>query len=69
MSCELQGVAWMSILSTKLVATATSLERSKKNNFRSFMYVQSSTNPANFVNIGPVDVEIIDLTKINKTIF
>ena len=44
---------------TKLVATATTLEGSKKNYFRSFIYGQSYTNPANFVKIGPVDVEII----------
>ena len=30
MSCELHGVEWRSILPTKLVATATSLERSIK---------------------------------------
>jgi len=66
MSCELQGVYWRSILPTKLVATATTLEGSKKNNFRSFIYGQSYTNPANFVKIGPVDVEIIGLTEINR---
>jgi len=49
-----------------LVATATSFEGSK-NNFRSFIYGQSSsTNLANFVKIGPVDVEIIGLTEITK---
>ena len=31
----------------------------EKNNFRSFIYGQSSTNPANFVKLGPVDVELI----------
>jgi len=36
------------------------------NNFRSFIYGQSSTNPANFVKIGPLDVEIIGLTEITK---
>ena len=50
---------------TKLVATATSLERSTIN-FRSFIYSQISTNPANFVKIGHVDVEIIGLTKITE---
>jgi len=40
----------------------------EKNNFRSFIYSQSSTNPANFVKIGPVDVETIRLTEINKNI-
>ena len=44
---------------TKFVAPATSLEGSKKNDFRSFIYSQSSTNAANFVKIGPVDVELI----------
>jgi len=31
----------------------------EKNDFRSFIYSQSSTNAANFVKIGPVDVELI----------
>ena len=48
---------------------ATSLERSKKNNFTSFIHGQSSTNPVNFVKIGPVDVEIIGLKEITKNIF
>ena len=52
-----------------MVATATSLEGSKKNNFNSFIYGQNSTNPANFVKIDPVDVEIISLTEITKNIF
>jgi len=60
-------VDWGSILPTKLVATETSLERSK-NNFRSFIYGQSFANPANFVKIGPADAEIIGLTEINKNI-
>ena len=60
MSREVKGVDWRSILPTKLVATATSLEGSK-NNFRSFIHGQSSTNPANLVKIGPVDVEVIGL--------
>ena len=46
-------------MSTKLVATAASLKGPKKNNFKSFVYgLQSSANPAYFVNTGPVDVEI-----------
>jgi len=44
---------------------ATSLEGSK-NNFRSFIHGQRPTNLANFVKIGPVDVEIIVLTEITK---
>ena len=32
-----------------------------------FIYGQSSTIRANFVNIGPVDVEIIGLTEISET--
>ena len=44
----------------KPVATATSLEGSK-NSFRSFIYGLRSTSSANFVKIGPVDVEIIGL--------
>ena len=47
----------------KLVATATTYEGSK-NNFKSFFYGQSSTNPANFVKIDLVDVEITGLTEI-----
>jgi len=35
----------------------------EKNNSRSFIYSQSSTTPATFVDIGAVDVEI-GLTEI-----
>ena len=59
---------WRSILPTKLVATTTSLDGSK-NSFRSFIYGQSSTNAANFVMIGQVDVETIGLTEIRKIYF
>ena len=38
----------------------------EKSNFSSFIYGQSSTNPANLVKIGPVDVDIIGLIKITK---
>jgi len=38
----------------------------RKTNFRSFIYSKSSTDPANLVKIGPIDVEIIGLTKIVK---
>ena len=41
-----------------MVAVATSLEESK-NNFRQFIYSQSSTKPANFVKIGLVDIQIV----------
>jgi len=58
MSCEIQGVYWRSILPTKLVAMATSLEESKND----FIYDQRSTNLAHFVKIGLVDVEIIGPT-------
>ena len=61
----IQGVDWKSTLPTKLVATATSLEGSKKPS-DSFIYGQRSTNPENFVKIGPVDVDIIGLTEITK---
>jgi len=64
MSCELQGGGRRSISPIKLVATATSLEVLKKD--RSPSYGQRSTSCANFVKIGPVDVEIIDLIKITK---
>jgi len=40
----------------------------RKNNFRSFIYGQSSTNPAKFVEIGPVNVEINGLEEIAKNI-
>ena len=40
----------------------------EKNNFRSFIYSRSFTNPANFVKIGPVDAEIIGLIEITKNI-
>jgi len=63
MSRELQGVYWRSILPTKLVATTTPL-KNRKNNFGLFIY--SSTNPAKFMKIGPVDVDIIGLTEITK---
>ena len=53
-------------MTTKLVVTTTSLEGSKKNSFRSIIYGERSTIPANFVKIGPVDVEIIGLTEINR---
>jgi len=49
----------------KLVAMATSLEGTQ-NNFSSFIYGQSSTNPANFEKIGQLDVEIIGLKEITK---
>jgi len=32
------------------------------------MYSHNSTNPANLVKIGPVDVEIIGPTEIDKNI-
>jgi len=44
-----------------LVAVATSLEGSKKNNFRLI-----TTNPQNLAKIGPVDFEIIGLAGIVK---
>jgi len=50
---------------TKVVATATSLEGSK-NNFRLFIYDQSSTDAASFVNIGLVHVDITGLTEITN---
>jgi len=40
--------------------------RDRKRYFGSFIYGQSSTSPANFVKIGPVDVEIIGVTEIAK---
>jgi len=38
----------------------------RKPNFRSFIHSHSSTNPANLVKIGPVDVEMIGLTESLK---
>jgi len=52
----------------KLIAMATYL-RNRKIYLRSFIYGQSSTILANFLKIGPVDVEIIGLTEISKNIF
>jgi len=49
----------------KLVAMATSLERSK-NNFRLFIYSHSCTNLANSVKICPVDVQISDPAESSK---
>jgi len=66
MSCELQGEG-RSILPSKLVATATCLERSKKN-FRSIIYGKRSTDLANCVKIGSADVEIIGRTEINRNV-
>ena len=40
--------------------------RDRRNNFRSFIHSQRSTSPANFVKLGPVDVEMIGLTGITK---
>jgi len=42
--------------------------RIEKNTFSSFIYRQSSTNPANFVKISLIDVEIIGLTEIAKNV-
>jgi len=69
MSCELQGVNWRSILPTKLVATATSLERSKKITSGHSSTAEVLQILQNFVTIGQVDVEIIGLTEITKNIF
>jgi len=38
----------------------------KKINFTSFICGQSSTDPANFVKISSVDVEMIGLTEITE---
>jgi len=37
-----------------------------KTNFRSIIYITSSSNPENLAKIGPVDVEKIGQTKIVK---
>jgi len=61
-------IAWQNCVDTvnkKLVAVTTSFEGSK-NNFKSFIYSQKSTIPANLVKIGPVGVEIIGLTESLK---
>jgi len=54
--------------STKICCHGNVLFEGSKNNFRWFIYGQSSTIPANFVKIGPVDVET-GLTKVAKTFF
>jgi len=46
-----------------VLCPATSLGGSKTN-FKSLIYSHNSTKPVNLANIGPVDVEIIGLTKI-----
>ena len=56
---------WASIWSTKFVVAARSL-RHRKTNFRSFIYSHSSTNPANVVKIGAVQIISLVLTKIVK---
>jgi len=61
---------WIGLIGSRfcpLIVTATSLEGSKKITSDPFIYGQSSTIPANFVKIGPVDVEI-GLTEITKNI-
>jgi len=40
-----------------------------KNSFSSLIFGQRSTNPANFVKLGPEDVEIIGVTEITKIFF
>jgi len=40
--------------------------RNQKTNFRSIIYRHSSANPANLVEIDPVDVEINDLKVVVK---
>ena len=46
---------------------ATSLEGSKKTNFRLIIYSYGSTNPEHLVKIGLVDFEITGLTgSVNK---
>jgi len=42
--------------------------KNRKTDFSSFIYGQSSTNPANFVKIGLIEVEIFGLTEITKKI-
>jgi len=53
-----------------MVAMATSLEDSTKNNFRLIIYGHSSTKPENLAlalaKIDPVDFEIIGLTGMVK---
>jgi len=48
----------------KLVATATTLEGSKKTNFSLITHSLISTNLANLAKIGPVNVELIGLTGV-----
>jgi len=51
-----------------MVAMATSLEESTKNNFRLIIFGHSSTKPENLAlaKIDPVDFEIIGLTGMAK---
>jgi len=68
MSCEVQGEGRRSILPTKLVASATSLERSKKitSNRSSTAKIYKSCK---FREDRSVNYEKIGLTKITKNIF
>jgi len=50
----------------KFIATATSLEGSKKTNFRSIIYSHSFINSDNLAKIIQVDFEMIGLTEIVK---
>jgi len=63
MSCNIQGEHRMSILPTKSVVTATSLERSKK--ITSGRSSTARVLPIS-LKIGPVDVEIIGHAEITK---
>ena len=56
------------ILPTKLVVTAASLDR-KNPDRSSTAKLLATSNPANFVEIGPVGVEIIGLREITEIIF
>ena len=40
--------------------------RGQRTNFRLIVYSHCSTNPENLAKIGPVDFEIIGLTRIAK---
>jgi len=67
MLCELQGGEGRRFCPQNWMPQQRRL-MDRKNNFRSFIYGRRSSNRANFVKIGLVDVEIhvIGLTKIIK---
>jgi len=66
MACKLQGEYCTVDFAQKKIGCHCNVDQKITS---SFIYGQSSTDLANFVKIGPVDVEIIGLTEITKILF